>query len=144
MFKIMFYAGLALSIVFLVISIILFVRNNVAKLIGDVTGWNTKKAMKELHKKSAPRKAENILTDSEGISVRDEGTTLLMEEESTTLLVEEETTLLSEESTALLNGDETTLLVEEDTTLMTRDEAGIFEVEESVTVTHTEERIDTV
>lgn len=50
MFRIMFYVGFVGANIFLIISIVLFVRNNVAKLIGDVTGWNTKRAMKELRK----------------------------------------------------------------------------------------------
>lgn len=50
MYKNMFYVGLVGAIIFLGFSIILFVRNNVAKLIGDVTGWNVKRAKKEFDK----------------------------------------------------------------------------------------------
>lgn len=51
MFKIMFFTGLAFTIVFLILSVILFVKNNVAKLIGDVTGWNAKRAIKKINER---------------------------------------------------------------------------------------------
>lgn len=50
MYKIMFYVGLVGAIISLGFSVILFVRNNVAKLIGDMTGWNAQRAKKKFDK----------------------------------------------------------------------------------------------
>lgn len=51
MYRIMFVSGLALSGVFLICSIVLFFRNRISKLIGDLTGWNAKKAIKKKYVK---------------------------------------------------------------------------------------------
>lgn len=53
MYEVMFYGGTALAIVFFFISVVLFIRNKVWKLIGDVTGWNARRAIKRLDKKGA-------------------------------------------------------------------------------------------
>ncbi len=53
MYEIMFYAGTVLACLFLIISIILFIKNGVWKLIGDVTGLNARRAIKKLDKKGA-------------------------------------------------------------------------------------------
>lgn len=50
MYENIFYAGLLLFIVGLIITAILFIKNNIAKIIGDLTGYNAKKAMKDLKK----------------------------------------------------------------------------------------------
>ena len=51
MYEMMFYGGLVSFAVGLIVTIVLFVRNDVGKVIGDLTGYNAKKAMKELQKK---------------------------------------------------------------------------------------------
>lgn len=53
MYEIMFYAGTVLACLFLIISIILFIKNGVWKLMGDVTGLNARRAIKKLNKKGA-------------------------------------------------------------------------------------------
>ena len=53
MYEIIFYAGTVLACLFLIISIVLFVKNGVWKLIGDVTGLNAKRAIRKLDKKGA-------------------------------------------------------------------------------------------
>ena len=53
MYEIMFYAGTVLACLFLIISIILFIKNGVWKLMGDVTGLNARRAIKKLDKKGA-------------------------------------------------------------------------------------------
>ena len=68
MYQWMFYIGLTLALVFLVISIILFFRNNVAKLIGDVTGWNAKRAIKKIYEKDAEGQSEQLAFASKGFS----------------------------------------------------------------------------
>ena len=51
MYEMMFYGGLVSFAVGLIVTIALFVKNDVGKVIGDLTGYNAKKAMKELQKK---------------------------------------------------------------------------------------------
>ena len=53
MYEIMYYAGMVLAVAFLIATIILFIRNKVWKLIGDVTGWNAKRAIRHLQRKGA-------------------------------------------------------------------------------------------
>lgn len=53
MYEVMFYGGTILAIVFFLASVVLFIRNKVWKLIGDVTGWNARRAIKRLDKKGA-------------------------------------------------------------------------------------------
>ena len=53
MYEIMFYAGTVLACLFLIVSIILFIKNGVWKLMGDVTGLNARRAIKKLNKKGA-------------------------------------------------------------------------------------------
>jgi len=61
MYKMMFYAGLLLFMIGLVTTTVLFIKNHIAKVIGDLTGWNAKKAMKELQKE---KKENNTSEDS--------------------------------------------------------------------------------
>ncbi len=61
MYKMIFYAGLLLFMIGLVTTTVLFIKNHIAKVIGDLTGWNAKKAMKELQKE---KKGKNALKDS--------------------------------------------------------------------------------
>lgn len=48
MYQVMFYVGFILALLFLTISIVLFFKNHVARLIGDMTGWSARKAIKYL------------------------------------------------------------------------------------------------
>lgn len=77
MFRIMFLTGLAFTILFLLLSIILFVKNDVAKLIGDVTGWNAKRAIKRINEKGAEEisKTQAIKTEVSNVLVRSADTT---------------------------------------------------------------------
>lgn len=47
MFKLMFFGGFILAVICLILSIILFIKNDVAKLLADVTGLSAKKAVKD-------------------------------------------------------------------------------------------------
>lgn len=48
MFKLMFLGGLILAVICLILSIVLFIKNDVAKLLADVTGLSAKKAVKRM------------------------------------------------------------------------------------------------
>lgn len=82
MFKIMLYGGSVLAAIFLIASIVLFIRNDVAKLIGDITGWNARKAIKKLDKKGAEEtsKTEAINTEVSKVLVHSATTTGTLKE----------------------------------------------------------------
>jgi Sec-independent protein translocase protein TatA len=51
-YRLCFYGGLALAIIFLIVTIVLFIVLKIPKVIGDLTGRNAKKRIDELrHKK---------------------------------------------------------------------------------------------
>ena len=77
MFRIMFWAGLAFTVLFLLLSIILFVKNDVAKLIGDVTGWNARRAIKKINARGAEEisKTQAIKTEVSRVLVHSVYTT---------------------------------------------------------------------
>lgn len=77
MFKVMFYGGLALAVICLILSVALFIRNDVAKLIGDLTGWNARKAIKKINKKGTEKvsKTEAIKTEVSQVLIRSASTT---------------------------------------------------------------------
>lgn len=136
MFMVMFYVGLTLAIIFLVVSIVLFVKNDMAKVVGDVTGWNKKRAKKKIHRISANQKSVHVNANIQEVMV----TTLL---EKRSALLEDEKSLLKDDQTKLLTEK---LLGEKEVhkkvlkNVVASDD--FFEVEESVTITHTEECID--
>lgn len=152
MYEIMFIVGAILAGIFLVFAIVFFVKDDVAKRIGDVTGWTAKHEIKKrtqmgaeavskneaLHAKDADIVVKNLeLSEDEATDLlSEEATTLLAEEatellvdEATTLLVNEETELLADEATTLLVNEETEFLTEEETTLLTNEDAFIDEEE---------------
>ena len=77
MYEIMFYAGTVLACLFLIISIILFIKNDVWKLMGDVTGLNARRAIKKLDKKGVEdtSKTEAIHQEVSKVLVRRATTT---------------------------------------------------------------------
>ena len=77
MYEIMYYAGMVLAVVFLVATIILFIRNKIWKLIGDVTGWNAKRAIRHLQRKGAEdtSKTEAIRPETSKVLVHKTTTT---------------------------------------------------------------------
>lgn len=58
MYTVMFYGGLILAIASLILSIVLFVKNDVAKLLADITGWSSKTAVKKMKKDKASETAK--------------------------------------------------------------------------------------
>lgn len=142
MYQVMYYVGLAGTVIFFLLSVILFFRKNIAKLLGDVTGWNARHAIKKENiqmketaiegsfqtdapvKPKRPRKRKKqdrvtqLLVREENTEPlqADEETVLLSEEEATTLLAENEITdvLSEDEATTMLHTDETTELLHTD------------------------------
>ena len=51
MYNIFFYGGLTLAIVFLIVSIVLFIAFKIPKVIGDLTGRNARKEIAEKRSK---------------------------------------------------------------------------------------------
>ncbi len=79
-YNIMIYGGIALAVIFAVVAVILFIRLDIPKVIGDLTGHTAKKRIKEIQEKgyesvqgSGASKKEAIKekTNSGKISVRD-------------------------------------------------------------------------
>ena len=142
-YEIMFYGGLVITIITLILAIISFLKLNVAEALCDLVGINFKakrisksnKSNKEKRKYSnlsrrikpditvRKEKKNNIdnkaIVDNKNIKPRYDYNNL--DEESTTLLNEENTTLLDEENTTMLEDDNTTLLDEEETTIISDD-----------------------
>ena len=84
MYEVMFYGGTALAIVFFLTSVGLFIHNKVWKLIGDVTGWNARRAIKRLDKKGAEdtSKTEAIKPEVSKVLVHKATTTGILQTDS--------------------------------------------------------------
>ncbi|WP_291628751.1 hypothetical protein [Clostridium sp.] len=144
-YEIMFYGGLVITLITLILAIISFLKLNVAEALCDLVGINFKakrisKSNKEKRKNSnlsrrikpdiTVRKEKknnidnNAIVDNKNIKPRYDYNNL--DEESTTLLNEENTTLLEDESTTMLEDENTTLLDEEFTTLLDGEETTII------------------
>ena len=161
MYQVMYYVGLSGTVIFFLLSVILFFKKDIAKLLGDVTGWNARHAIKKENiqmketaieggfqtdapvKPKRPRKRKKqdrvtqLLVREENTEhlQADEETALLSEEEATTLLAENEITdvLSEEEATILLHTDEATEL------LHTEEATELLHTEEATELLHTEE-----
>lgn len=98
MYNIMFVLGLVMAIIFLTSSIILFFRNDVPKLMGDILGWNAKKTIRHMRNKDKiiPSKRK---VNEQVVDLSENRETKLLTEEAITrkLYTENETGLLSEE-----------------------------------------------
>lgn len=156
MYQIMFYVGLACTFIFLVASVVLFVKNDVKKRIGDLTGTNARKAIKKLNEgannsQKMTEATEDNKTDVHSkIKVIDKTTKKSVEkkaalsdkrvkEESTDSLVpdDEATDVLPtiDEATEMLYQDELTDVLTEDeaTDVLTEDEATELLTEDEAT-----------
>lgn len=161
MYQVMYYVGLSGTVIFFLLSVILFFKKDIAKLLGDVTGWNARHAIKKENiqmketaiegsfqtdapvKPKRPRKRKKqdrvtqLLVREENTEhlQADEETALLSEEEATTLLADNEITdvLSEEEATILLHTDEATEL------LHTEEATELLYTEEATELLHTEE-----
>ena len=161
MYQVMYYVGLSGTVIFFLLSVILFFKKDIAKLLGDVTGWNARHAIKKENiqmketaiegsfqtdapvkpKRPRKRKKQDRVTQ---LLVREENTEHLQEDEETALLSEEEaTTLLADnEITDVLSEEEATILLHTDeaTELLHTEEATeLLYTEEATELLHTEE-----
>ena len=161
MYQVMYYVGLSGTVIFFLLSVILFFKKDIAKLLGDVTGWNARHAIKKENiqmketaiegsfqtdapvkpKRPRKRKKQDRVTQ---LLVREENTEHLQADEETALLSEEEaTTLLAEnEITDVLSEEEATILLhaEEATELLHTEEATeLLYTEEATELLYTEE-----
>ena len=152
MYQVMYYVGLSGTVIFFLLSVILFFKKDIAKLLGDVTGWNARHAIKKENiqmketaiegsfqtdapvkpKRPRKRKKQDRVTQ---LLVREENTEHLQEDEETALLSEEEaTTLLAEnEITDVLSEEEATIL------LHTEEATELLHTEEATELLYTEE-----
>lgn len=128
MYQIIFYVGLSGAIIFFLLSVLLFVKNDVAKLIGDVSGWNAKKAIKRLNQEGVEdiSKKDAIRPDTSKILVRSEGSSVSTDEK--TDILDQATDVLYEEVTDVLN------LVDDDLVLNQTDETDVLRPEEETDI----------
>lgn len=98
MYKMIFVFGLMMTIIFLIISVVLFVRNDVPKLMGDITGRNAKKAVKRMQRQGK-KNGLKVETVKRAAGSPENNATQLQEGEAVTLKLcsEDETGLLLEE-----------------------------------------------
>ncbi|MGM0838639.1 MAG: hypothetical protein ACQEV7_21095 [Bacillota bacterium] len=141
-YQIMFYGGLAAALLTLIITIYVFVKMNIRRVISDLTGIKWKLPF---GRKSSTQAGEDEKRTTNEIRLKkqdlegDEITELMEGEVAATALLDEsdveETTLLSSE---VEQEDETTLLGEsmDETTLLTAEPAFYFRKEIDVVVTH--------
>lgn len=149
-YEIMFYGGLVITLITLILAIISFLKLNVAEALCDLVGINFKakrisksnKSNKEKRKYSnlsrrikpditvRKEKKNNIegkdIEENKNIKPRYDYNNL--DEESTTLQNDEDTTLLDEENTTLLDGEETTIISEDaEETMLIEEDNGFSE-----------------
>jgi hypothetical protein len=95
MYEIMFYAGMVCFVLGCIVTIILFVKNDIAKTIGDVTGHNAKKAMKKMQQDREEKeqeredKSQAVSEEKKGKrsfigKMRDEKTAVLLNQDNKT------------------------------------------------------------
>lgn len=123
----MFVSGLICFVVFLLLSMILFVKNDIAKIVGDLTGWNAKHTIRKMTKlKMDKAKADQESGLGKEISVR---TAELFDDiikddnESSGEVVQEKNHVENAKKTEMIMNTE-----------KTSSENGIFQAEEDMTV----------
>ena len=145
MFQIMFYAGLVFTIVFLILTVFFFVKHDVAKQVGDVTGRNAKKAIRK-RKSDKKIERENKVVSLEWKDEKEEVPDGDDEETEVLYFGDEVTEVLEEMQTTVLAGEETSLLCGENVTTLLKcpakdEKVPFFELLVDVTVVHTEQSI---
>lgn len=120
--------GFILAIVFFVAAVILFFIFRIDRVIGNLTGMNARKAMKERQKKAL----ENDNHNSNSFSYADFDVTT---DELATDELSSETSILS--SDAIISNDNVTEILQENNRNVTR----IFDIVDEITLISTDERI---
>lgn len=138
---------LALAIVFLIASIVIFIVFKIPHSFRVLTGMGMNKEMSRAAAGDRKRQKAtlnwgasdslNKRIENETTILEDEETMILTGADATTLLGSEETTVLGSEETTLLGSEETTLLGTEETTLLSDYEANnsMFEMEDDIKIT---------
>jgi hypothetical protein len=141
-YQIMFYGGLAAALLTLIITIYVYVKMNIRRVISDLTGikWKSTFGKKSSsHAEEEEKRTTNEIRLKKQDLEGDEITELLEDEVAATALLNEsdveETTLLSSDVEL---EDETTLLGDsmDETTLLADEPAFYFRKEIDVVVTH--------
>lgn len=145
-YQIMFYGGLVITIITLILAVISFFKLNAAEALCDLVGINLKSKNKlkiklikkekkkehKINKKNKEYDSTNKGSYKESDSYKhieleatlDYDTTIL-DNEGTTLLEDENTTLLDDECTTLIDSEETTIISDEfDETTLLEDDNG--------------------
>ncbi len=144
---------LALAIVFLIASIVIFIVFKIPHSFRVLTGMGMNKEMSRAA--AGDRKREkatlnwntsgslNKKVEFETTILTEEETMILAEGDATAVLGSEETTVLGTDETTVLASDETTLLGTEETTLLSDYEAqnSLFEMEDDIKITGTNKQI---
>ncbi|MDD6071118.1 MAG: hypothetical protein PUC12_09965 [Clostridiales bacterium] len=129
MYEAMFYIGLVLFIIGFIVSVILFIRNDVAKIIGDLTGYNARKAVEKIQREREGKKqpAGEDLSEVGKKNNRRK----LRKDEKTDVLPLVSNTEKAETLSADLKNTKSSKKVED---METAGFEGVFETEEDVTV----------
>lgn len=152
MYQVMYYVGLSGTVIFFLLSVILFFKKDIAKLLGDVTGWNARHAIKKENIQMKETAIEGSFQTDAPVKPKrprkrkkqDRVTQLLVREENTEhLQADEETALLSEEeaTTLLADNEITDVLSEEEATILlhTEEATELLHTEEATELLYTEE-----
>ncbi|MBD7910205.1 hypothetical protein [Clostridium cibarium] len=147
-YEVMFYVGMALTIILLIITIVAFFKCNVVEIIYDLLGIkkgkksNTTKKDKEFAARVQVKKVDEakIQTKTDFVekqvtkeyviesSLEDnEGTQLLEEGKTGPIVNNNETSLLDDETSLLEEVDDETSLLEEETGLLDEGETSLLE-----------------
>ena len=140
-YEIMFYGGLVITIITLILAIISFLKLNVAEALCDLVGINfkAKRISKSNKSNKEKRKYSNLSRRIKpDITVRKEKKKNIESkdiEENKNIKprydynnLDEDTTLLDEENTTLLDGEETTIISEDaEETMLIEDDNGFSE-----------------
>lgn len=129
MYEAMFYIGLVLFIIGFIVTAILFVRNDVAKIIGDLTGYNAKKAVEKIQREREEKK-QPTGEDLSEVGKKDNRRKLRKDEKTDVL-----PPVLNAEKEEILSTDlENAGSSEKVNDIATAGFEGVFETEEDVTV----------
>lgn len=130
--------GFILAIVFFVAAVILFFIFRIDRVIGNLTGINARKAMKERQKKALENDNHNSNSFSYAdfdVTTDELATDKLATDKLSTDELSSETSILS--SDAIISNDNVTEILQENNRNVTR----IFDIVDEITLISTDERI---
>lgn len=62
LYEIMYYGGMIIAIIMLIVSVLLFVKLNIIKIIGDITGITAKKTIKSMRENNEKTGTKSYMT----------------------------------------------------------------------------------